>query len=561
MRLLLLLVFLSCGAYFAAVGCSFSPPSSFYSVDIRSSPGDVQLAVQAAVGILNRELPYIYSVTDDFDPFWTQQLLPNATNTSITPDDLMGETFEKYGAILYGTSNPNYTQFLPPVVTLAGLLDAIPISESLYAQFPTTKIKFDAREAWSTVEEAVQYAASIGLNQTSGLAIQNDTRLSHGQLADWIVSRRLFTTHLIQSCIPLTPDHELLKSIVEQAPWPHPVRVYGYNDLDLFLGGFLFEAETDCINVLGHIATATTSNLPFWQHIDPFDPKCPQGSPGGPLVQPPSPPMQYSPNMSYVALVYGDMDNVDFVRTFGSTHMQERVARCLAAQDTCFPLSWTLSPNLIEFMPATMRWYYDQAALTGGHDWFIMPPSGTLYSYPGEMPADVQAAYVEQQTQQAIIMNTSGSVHWEWIFTWQQAWNNYFPRYTTLNGTTTRAFFLNDVPWVFPIPGMWLKGETFRFVGDPSSPQAAVGFRPAFNWQESGSGGLPFNSTVIAGLINKFPAGSVQYIYVIQNTELASIFDMVSQLDSHIQLVSYEQLVDVARQAAMFGEVHDNSQS
>jgi hypothetical protein len=63
------------------------------------------------------------------------------------------------------------------------------------------------------------------------------------------------------------------------------------------------------------------------------------------------------------------------------------------------------------------------------------------------------------------------------------------------------------------------------------------------------AGGNPSNASVIAGMINAFAPGSIQYIYVIQNTPLASVFDMVSMLEPHVQLVGYEQLVGLARQA------------
>jgi hypothetical protein len=66
--------------------------------------------------------------------------------------------------------------------------------------------------------------------------------------------------------------------------------------------------------------------------------------------------------------------------------------------------------------------------------------------------------------------------------------------------------------------------------------------------EDGPSGGLPYNSTVIAALISALPIGSVQYIYIIQNTPLPSVFDMVKQLDSHVTLVGYSQLMDLARQ-------------
>ena len=96
-----------------------------------------------------------------------------------------------------------------------------------------------------------------------------------------------------------------------------------------------------------------------------------------------------------------------------SDHMKERVQLCANATTPCFPFTWTLSPNLLAMAPNMIRWYYSMAAQTGSRDFFIMPPSGTLYSYPAMMPLDVQAEYVQQQTAQAQLMNTTGTIHWE----------------------------------------------------------------------------------------------------------------------------------------------------
>lgn len=49
-----------------------------------------------------------------------------------------------------------------------------------------------------------------------------------------------------------------------------------------------------------------------------------------------------------------------------------------------------MSPNLVRNAPRLIQWYYEHGAMSKGQDWFIMPPSGWLYSYPGEMPDAVQ---------------------------------------------------------------------------------------------------------------------------------------------------------------------------
>ena len=143
------------------------------------------------------------------------------------------------------------------------------------------------------------------------------------------------------------------------------------------------------------------------------------------------PTLTYNASKTYVTLVYGDMDNLDFVFGFAHHHMQYRAKHC-APDRNCFPFVWTLSPNLVQDAPAVLRWYYELGKSTG-RDWFIMPPSGTLYAYPGVMPLHVQEDYVSQQTEHARYMDTTGTIHWEWMFTWGRAWIDYFPRYVGLN--------------------------------------------------------------------------------------------------------------------------------
>jgi hypothetical protein len=264
----------------------------------------------------------------------------------------------------------------------------------LYAEFPRTQIAFNAT-IWASQEAAVTYITSLYLNQTSTLAIQDPSLLISGYLVDWIVKARIFTQFLKGQCLPRTSEKRELEERIAQSEWPLPVRVYGYNSLDVLFGGDLFEAETDCITKMGQIATSHTSNLAFWSSYRPFEISLPPGSPTGPLLQsPPLPTLTYDPTKIYVTLVYGDMDNLDFVTQWAYKHMIYRAEKCgerqkqreaegeMERRRACFPFVWTLSPNLVTVAPEIMRWYYRLASQTQ-RDWFIMPPSGTLYSYPG----------------------------------------------------------------------------------------------------------------------------------------------------------------------------------
>ncbi len=335
---------------------------NFTLVDVRTlAPGTAHVAVRAGAGLWNREGANVYVVQDDDDVEWLSLLLAGAAAHNTSVSQFLSDAYARYGAILYDSSLPTASLFLPPIITLAGALDAIPMDLQLLHTYPHTKIVYNTTaEHWDSVESAVVAAAAVGLPRTTSLAFQDGALLAKGLLVDWLVGQRIFTQYLNRSCIPGTTDHNILLGLLNASTWSRPVRVYGYNSADVIFGGDLFEAETNCVNVMGQVATAHSNNLAFWSAVDPFVPGVPQGQPGGPLVQSPSPHIQYDPSKAYVALVYGDMDNIDFVQSFGRQHMQERARRCSPHGANCFPLSWTLSPNLVSFGPAMMRWYYAQ---------------------------------------------------------------------------------------------------------------------------------------------------------------------------------------------------------
>eukprot|EP00008_Paramoeba_atlantica_P014307 CAMPEP_0201491744 /NCGR_PEP_ID=MMETSP0151_2-20130828/31047_1 /ASSEMBLY_ACC=CAM_ASM_000257 /TAXON_ID=200890 /ORGANISM="Paramoeba atlantica, Strain 621/1 / CCAP 1560/9" /LENGTH=558 /DNA_ID=CAMNT_0047878247 /DNA_START=97 /DNA_END=1773 /DNA_ORIENTATION=- len=531
---------------------SHSPESDEKIIIVNITEGvDTQsvVAVQASAGLFNRDGPKVYVLMTQNDEGWLKQLIPVQNQEMMDLNSFLEKSFSSFPSILYDLSQEDQ---MPSIVTIAGTEGGIPATSDLVQKYNGNVI-FDTISLWNSPEQAVNYTIVHCLNSTTSLAIQSGNLLFDGYLVDWIIKEKLFVQYLKGQCLPFENQKSQLKQTIDNSNWLQPVRVYGYNNLDILFGGYVFEAETDCVRSMGQIASSHTTNLAFWSVYQPFVPGVPPGQNGGPMIQTPTnqTSITYNSSKTYVGLVYGDMDNLDFVQSFGAQHMNERASMCAPNKD-CFPFIWTLSPNLVYMAPAILRWYYN-LALPTERDWFIMPPSGSLYSYPGLMSPENQNGYVEKQNEQGYYMNTTGSVHWEWLLTWGRAWVDYFPHY--ISSTGTRFFFLNDVPWKVPIPGMtFLYDETYRVIG-PSDDvnQAVIGFRPAFNWQLNGpTGGDPGNSTHIANRINNLKIGTVQYVYIIQNTPLDAVFDMVSQLDPHVQLVNHEQLADLAIQHHRF---------
>ena len=150
-------------------------------------------------------------------------------------------------------------------------------------------------------------------------------------------------------------------------------------------------------------------------------------------------------------------------------------------------------------------------------------------------------------------MDTFGSVHWEWELRWNAAFDTYYPRFSAealkRNVTGVRAFFLDSVPWVLPMLRP-LKSKTYEFVGGTAAqPESVVAFKNAFNWDgPDKSGGLPLTPQNVSARIQKFPRGTVTYIYTIQTTHIESLFELASILPEWVSLVAYDSLESLARQ-------------
>ena len=561
---------------------TLAPPCAPYTtVNVEGHAANASLAAVALAGLLNRRAARLFVLHGSQDRAWQQLLLAGRCNVSVAFADPIAALVASVRAgtarnvVLYDDAAllPGGDAVavaargaLPSVVTLCGVNDAVPLASALYAHLRRAHagalakavVVLDTRGGalWATPAEAVAYAMRHALARTTSLSFTPGSLLAGGgDIADLIVAKRLFAHYLGNACVPGTANNTILREIVRRAPFAKPIRVYGYNGQDAFLGGDLFEAETDCISSMGQIASSGARNLAFWSQLRKFNASAPRGSPLGPLRQPQrsTPRKRYNASKIYVALVSGDNDNLAFDLGFTREHMLYRQRRCAANRSQCFPFSWTMSPNLIELAPELLRFYYEQGARSSGRDTFMMPPSGTLYAYPGMMPPGVQAAYVRQQNAQASIMDTTSSIHWEWFFAWAGAFDNYFPRYVgsgNATATTTKNFFLNDVPWPVPIPPMLL--EYFQVVGDPASPATnVVAFRPIFTWQQGGGGGFDLTPAQVADWIGALPPGTVAYAYVIQNTDPKLIFDAVESIaNPAVELVMHADLGDLARQAA-----------
>ena len=551
------------------------------------------VAVQTCVGLMNRD-PSVagaaYTLLDTVDPEWladtdkicvagfnytnvTRRGFPcqaTAPRLPLTPRAKLLQTCVAAkkpdgtrlvtGYIRYDPSRSAQQLITPNIVTLAAVLDAIPLPDGdpLAAQLPKV---FDALEEFNSFSalQATEYMHTHFVNHTSTMAQMNPgwdvhrptkpptkpalTQDLNPGLIDYIVKERLFNFFMMNQCVPHTAEHALMERIVTQNPWPRPIAVLGYDDT-WAIAGDLFEAETTCVKEhnMGQIASDGVNNLAYYSS---------KPSIAAPLRQnQPVRQVAFDASKTYVALVIGDGDSIKHMKRWSRGFMLHRVQRCHADPEGCFPLVWSLSPNLRFLAPDWMRWYYDHAQNTT-HDHFVLPPSGDLYSYPGEMPPDVQAQYVANTERDGQLMNTSAMVEWEMLDTWTQAVKTYYPRYSKRG--VVRSMFMVNVPYMVPVEGVFKRGEFFRVLDDGEHP--VILFKPR-EWRGANSNTSKQSLTVplFAKEINAYPPGTATAIYMTtdggvmpaKDRPLHNLYDLVAQLAEHVEVVDQETLADFA---------------
>lgn len=555
-----------------AVGCSSSdgpsgPARSFRVVNLDgATPAPLQVAVQACAGLMNRRQGgSVYTRMGDKDERWLEDLGLVPTETVEAAPFLDSCLAELRRCVRYSYSDQQ--RLLPNVLTAAAALGAVPLDEGM--DVACEDVAFDAREEFrdrASPHLATQYVYERFAADTTGLAMVNpgyDSSSSewwnppldrdvNAALVDFVFAQKLFVTFLVNGCIASTDEHALFEQIVRDNPWPRPIGVYGYADYWLVFGGYLFEAQTTCTSArnMGAIPT-NVNNLSFFSSrrrpiTDPRE-----------LDRNPPEDVAYDPSQTYVAFVVGDGDNVQYILDARSRWLRDRLAECERDPRLCAPITWSISPHLSRLAPDVLEWYFARTRETG-HDYFALPPSGYLYSYPASLDPGVQDAFVHETEAAATILGTSSTVHWEWFTRWQQAEGEFLPRYA--RGGVIRGIFPVNVPYMFPTFTGWKANQTVKLLGDAVGPKVAL-FRPR-EWRGvdgSGSGIVaPFylRPEDMAKELGGYPRGSVAYVYMTSDGGLDlsnSISALIPLLPSHVRLVSADAAARLALEAAGAG--------
>jgi hypothetical protein len=230
-----------------------------------------QVAVQTCVGLLNRDASVAgaaYTLVGDQDPAWLADTdgvciagvnysnpafgndpafvacaQPNARLHAITSRlELLRTCIQARrpdgsrlvsGAIHFNASRDGQQLITPNIITLAAVLDALPLqsNDPLMAELT---VVFDAEKEFEgfSAMQATEYMHTHHVNQTSTMAQMNPGLDVHGDnkinppltkdlnpgLIDYIVKEKLFNFFMEDQCIAGTAEHRLMERIVNGPP-------------------------------------------------------------------------------------------------------------------------------------------------------------------------------------------------------------------------------------------------------------------------------------------------------------------------------------------------------
>lgn len=451
---------------------------------------------------------------------------------------------------------------LPQIISLATHFKAVPIAIEDAVSDTGETVVFDATKDWSgfTPAESITYLldnfsstfisdklckVNPGYQYPDSRHPLNYTLSSNIEysIIDYAVSNSIFTFFLPLGCVPFTSDHAVHERIVQTFSSSNnsgmPITVYGYDNTVPIFGGDTYEAETNCVRE--HNMGQVASHLPNVGFKDGEEAKAEL-----PFVPKDREEVKYDPSKIYVSITVGDGDNFWHLKYSHYNLMDQRSQKCEAEPAKCFPMSWTVSPEAARdgVMPDVINNLFERMRNSGGDDRIVLPPSGSLYSYPGMMPSSGQDEYIKLMDSDLTNFGTRVSVHWEWFYDWVHTFHTYFPKWSDHTGGEPRGFILTNVPYLFPM-GLFASPKTdFKVIGD-----SMYLFRP--NEWRYGSMKGSLSSSEMADKINNFDAGYISPIYTTRDGSLDVVnmsWDMVGMLNDNVQVVDVETLLDLAVQ-------------
>ncbi len=363
---------------------AFEAPHHLDVYDIRDAAYDVQLSVTTMTGLVNRQQPRIYLLSNDDAHKLLNTILNHIPSTlvPIKAESVLDDLLQKHrhhisGMIIY---DPALLDSANVATTLAGVRDAIVVSprqaEALQSPPHQLPVLADLRiYGWQNRLQVYRWAIRNLLPETSDRLVAGMHPQIAGGLRSFLVATRAFVYWLdprFQFPNPLNglrTERCLMKQILRRyAPGtPH-------------FGWFMYEGQGVKLASKAAMPVLPSDyffNLEVWTAVQPSQQKEQAGQRGNIAAETNTTTTgrQVSPKV-YVSFTISDGDNLQF-----NQHRMYRFWQDPARGS--IPIGWTISPALIQAAP-TLAAYYLQTATPD--DELIAGPSGAGYILPPKWP-------------------------------------------------------------------------------------------------------------------------------------------------------------------------------
>jgi len=346
------------------------PASPLAYVDLTAASDDDKVLVASLQGLVNRERPRIYvgDAAAEGNTTWADSLHLAYRQTTVTG---VLRTYARlaHGLVVWDPSQPDTLNLATTIAGLTGSLVASPAQVALLSAPPyRLPIVQDLRGRFSSRLDIYRYALRtlwprtthrilVGLNPFTQQDMLRDYAVANGLLVLWLD--------------PSNPtEAALLERFVAQMPVNGAYMGWFPNDVTGEVAGTTLNSRHGVITFASDYFQNMTVLAGTERAVTAPDPQAP-------------PPLQ---NKIYVAFNVSDGDNLQAdehrLRQMWDDPARGRV-----------PLSWTISPALLDAAPGLLRWYQRSAT---PNDELVAGVSGLGYVRPDQVPCDLYPAFARR---------------------------------------------------------------------------------------------------------------------------------------------------------------------
>jgi len=338
--------------------------------DLETLPYDQRLALLCLQGLVNRETPSLYGISNETDRQWLDWMKKRgwveSEESVADPLSLISRYRQKVkGVVIY---DPHLSSTKNVAMMIACVRDGLAVSPRLAHELGLPVLE-DLRGRWTTHADAYRWAFENLWPQLNHFVMACLYPDNAEGLRDYLYQQRVFTfwiTGPIDGALPggdPTAEARLMERVLAQAPANIPMMGFPWAGDDVGIGeggGVRLFAQYGKF-LVGSVGVANLS-----VHSGYPIPAFKQRHAPAPALQ---------PDKVYLTWLMSDGDNLPVLSRGNFPQLWRDPARGR------MPIAWSLSPCAALMIPAVVDYYYANAT---ANDAFVCAVSGVGYTYPND---------------------------------------------------------------------------------------------------------------------------------------------------------------------------------